>query len=300
MLAPDVRFEGFAHADWARLLGLLRPDPDSGGDEPGRVQGGLIAVHSDSRLLKLLHTRRGRLPIAEPVSQAQAGLDELMREHGARWALRLRVGALESAMAACGARLQPEHGLTELYLLMLDGLLAELGRGRIELAWGDGSTPTGRVLARWLTGPLASSAALRQVVRLFSRALEPLWPPARTFLLASFRDGQLYTSLALERGPAGIRRVCGPDLFRSGLATTASELSDQHRQLCRVAERHVAPLAVAISAEHHALQRLLSRGRRGSVAAAREAGELCIEPLPASLEWVLTAEALLAWLASPR
>src|SRR5580698_5308933 len=60
MLTPDVRFEGWTTQDGIRFLRLWQPraTPDR---EPTRPRGGVIVVHEDGQVLKLLHTRHGRL-----------------------------------------------------------------------------------------------------------------------------------------------------------------------------------------------------------------------------------------------
>ena len=63
MFAPQVKFEGFDGQDWQRIIELLRPEPAKPrAREATRPAGAVIAVHSDGRLLKLLHTAVGRLP----------------------------------------------------------------------------------------------------------------------------------------------------------------------------------------------------------------------------------------------
>ncbi len=60
LLTSDVRFEGWTTEDWIRFVGLWQPraTPER---EPTRPRGGVIVVHEDGQVLKVLHTRRGRL-----------------------------------------------------------------------------------------------------------------------------------------------------------------------------------------------------------------------------------------------
>ena len=60
VLTPDVRFEGWTTQDWIRFTRLWQPraTPDR---EPTRPRGGVIVVHEDGQVLKLLHTKHGRL-----------------------------------------------------------------------------------------------------------------------------------------------------------------------------------------------------------------------------------------------
>ena len=62
MLSADVRFEGFTATDWSRVLALFSPRIPTGGErDPDRPKGGVIAVHGDGRLRKLVHTQAGRM-----------------------------------------------------------------------------------------------------------------------------------------------------------------------------------------------------------------------------------------------
>src|SRR5579863_5671014 len=69
VLTPDVRFEGWTTQDWIRFLRLWQPraTPDR---EPTRPRGGVVVVHEDGQVLKLLHTRHGRL---DPASAVPSG-----------------------------------------------------------------------------------------------------------------------------------------------------------------------------------------------------------------------------------
>ena len=60
MLTADVRFEGWTTETWTRFLDLWKPraTPDR---EATRPRGGVIAIHEDGKLRKLVHTRTGRL-----------------------------------------------------------------------------------------------------------------------------------------------------------------------------------------------------------------------------------------------
>src|SRR6516162_2395270 len=104
LLTPDVRFEGFTADDWIRFLRLWQPraTPDR---EPTRPRGGVVVIHEDGQVLKLLHTRLGRLdpgtarpPGGEPNTSALAlragqpsALGQLARTHHASWALGMRL-----------------------------------------------------------------------------------------------------------------------------------------------------------------------------------------------------------------
>jgi hypothetical protein len=57
MLTKDVRFEGWTTEDWSRLLSLWK----GSGETASGPRGGLIVIHSQGRVRKILHTTRGRI-----------------------------------------------------------------------------------------------------------------------------------------------------------------------------------------------------------------------------------------------
>ena len=78
MLTADVRFEGWTTETWTRFLDLWKPraTPDR---EATRPRGGVIAIHEDGRLRKLMHTRTGRL---DPRGPWVLGVGNLVPEKG--------------------------------------------------------------------------------------------------------------------------------------------------------------------------------------------------------------------------
>src|SRR5579883_2251191 len=125
VLTPDVRFEGWTTEDWLRFLRLWQPRaaPDRAAARP---RGGVVVVHDEGEVLKLLHTVHGRLdpassrpPAAEADSRALAlrtgqvsAIVQLARAHEAGWALGVRLGALDEIMERSGARARRGDDLT--------------------------------------------------------------------------------------------------------------------------------------------------------------------------------------------
>ena len=100
VLTADVRFEGWTTETWTRFLHLWKPraTPDR---ELTRPRGGVIAIHENGQMKKLMHTRTGRL---DPRGTWPMPLAELAEAHHASWALSARMGALEDVMERFGAR----------------------------------------------------------------------------------------------------------------------------------------------------------------------------------------------------
>src|SRR5262249_38237719 len=105
VLSADVRFEGFTATDWIRVLSLFRPRRMQGDERnPERPRGGVIAVHSGGRLIKLVHTEVGRLRLDDIARAWPLTSEELAHRHHASWAATLEAGTLEAIMDEFGAR----------------------------------------------------------------------------------------------------------------------------------------------------------------------------------------------------
>ena len=176
MLTPDVRFEGWTTEDWMRFVRLWQPraTPER---EPTRPRGGVVAIHEDGQLLKLVHTVRGRLDptsAAPPASQADAralalrtghpsALGDLARAHHASWALGLRLGALDEVMERFGARARRGDDITA-QALQLVGIVREMMNEGAITSWPQRlrglPVPTPALLRRTLDALCADGHAI--------------------------------------------------------------------------------------------------------------------------------------------
>ncbi|MBW2527593.1 MAG: hypothetical protein JRI23_25650, partial [Deltaproteobacteria bacterium] len=162
MLDPDIRFDGFTHADWRRLLELGMPPAaprdgeGSAAPRPSWLHDGLVAVRRAGRVVKLVHTGEGRRPVG-PQDHAVAGRAEALAElHRTRWAMRIDAGALERIMDALGERGRQSDGFGEQLAILLAAGHGELLRGALDVAW---IGPRGRWLATALGRLLRTAAA---------------------------------------------------------------------------------------------------------------------------------------------
>ena len=118
MLAPDVRFEGFTHQDWTRFLELFEPlRPEGKPRDPDRPQGLVVALHGGGRLLKLLHSKAGRLRLDDVAPDWPISSAELARRHDASWAIKLDAEALVRVMETLGLRLRRQDDHTTQWLV---------------------------------------------------------------------------------------------------------------------------------------------------------------------------------------
>src|SRR5262245_64065939 len=114
MLAGDVRFEGFTATDWSRVLSLFSPRRASGRQrDEDRPRGGVVAVHGNGKLRKLLHSDVGRLRLEDAARDWPLDAEALARRHHASWAATLEIGALENIMDRVAERARRGDDLTD-------------------------------------------------------------------------------------------------------------------------------------------------------------------------------------------
>ena len=264
MLTADVRFEGWTTEDWLRFLGLWQPRAPRD-REPTHPRGGVIVVHEDGQILKLLHTRHGRLdPAPAPVDEtAQRALElrsgqpailaALARAHHASWALGLRLGALDEVMERFGARAQRGDDLTAQALQLVTIAREMIGEGAIA-AWPQ----------RLRGVPIPTANVVR-------RSLDAVCPDGRAAALGLFDAEGLYTAFVLRRRDGAFDVIAGPDELRTALGLLLSgDWRRDYRHLVQAVEvTAYAPLAFGCFAEVERFRKLCrptrapARGRGG-------------------------------------
>jgi hypothetical protein len=284
VLTPDVRFEGWTTEDWTRFLRLWQPRA-SPAREPTRARGGVVVVHDEGQVLKLLHTRQGRLdptsalPAAGAIEQAPDGgaqalalrtgqpsaLAQLARAHNASFALGMRLGALDEVMERFGARSRRGDDFTA-QSLMLVGIVREMiGEGAIA-SWPQ----------RLRGVPVPTPAVVR-------RTLDVLCPDGRAIALGLFDGLDLWTAfVARRRGPA-FDCIAGPDELRSAIGLLSGDWRRDHRHLARAVENRYGPLGFGCFAELETFRALQTDGRPGAWSRAVAVRDLVIAPMPTAV-----------------
>lgn len=285
MLSADVRFEGFTTTDWSRLLGLFRPRRTTGAErDPDRPRGGMIAVHGEGRLRKLLHTQAGRLRLDEIAPDWPLGPEELARRHHASWAVCLEAGALDDIMDAFGARLRRGDDLTAQMLLFGELIRNEILAGKLDY-W-----------PKRLAGvPMPSSA-------LVTRLLDAVVPARATLLLGLFDKGEFCTSIALRRHPReiGFDWILGPDEIRRDMGLLAGDFRRDYRHLARAVEKRTGHVSFGCFSEISTFQRLEVDPTPGAWARAVAIRDVILSPLPPALAIPLGVDAGRAALSAVR
>ena len=278
LLTNDVRFEGWTTDDWLRFLHLWQPraTPDR---EPTRPRGGVIAVHEDGEILKLLHTRTGRLDPAtvapspgDAIARAAAlragdpsALIPLARAHHASWALGMRLGALDEVMERLGARVRRGDDILAQSLLLV-------GIARDMIAEG--------AIAAWPQRLRGVPIPTPQIVR---RTLDALCSDGRAIALGLFDADGLYTAfVARRRGPA-FDVIAGPDELRPALGLLSGDWRRDYRHFARAVEDRYGPLGFGCFAELATFRALQTDGRAGAWSRAVAVRDVVIAPMPAAV-----------------
>jgi hypothetical protein len=282
VLTPDVRFEGWTTETWIRFLRLWqsRAVVDRA---PRPPHGGIVAVHDDGEVLKLLHTRQGRLDpasiVALPGEQdahafalrtgRQSALSQLARVHGASWAIGLRLGALDEVMERFGARARRGDDLT-IQSLMLVGIAREMIDEGAIAAWPQ------RLRGVPVPTPL--------IVR---RTLDALCPDGRAIALGLFDGGDLATAFVARRRGAAFDVFAGPDELRPALGLLSGDWRRDYRHLARAVEDRYGPLGFGCFAELETFRALQIDGRPGAWSRAVAVRDVVIAPMPTGVGMAL-------------
>lgn len=267
MLSTDVRFEGFTQSDWSRFLSLFRPRVASGVErDPDRAQGGIIAVTSEGRLRKLVHTQAGRLRLEDVASSWPLTVEELSRRHNASWGMTLEAGALENVMERFGAKLRRGDGLTAQVVLLVSLVRDEMAAGRIEV---------------W---PLRLAGLPIPTVGMVDTTLDAVCPRGHAIALGLFDAGDLWTAVALRRSASGaFDWILGPDELRRDMGLLAGDWRRDYRHLARALDDKVGPLALGVYAEATTFRDLEVDPSPGAWARAVAIRDVILSPVPLAL-----------------
>jgi hypothetical protein len=226
MFTKDVRFDGFTTEDWARLVAVWKRSSESGQQAP---RGGLLVIHDGVRVRKLLHTTQGRLDKEGEVWPSS--LAPLAAKHNARWVLAAPTGGLEQLAERFGERARQKDDLSAQVRSFLEILRELLAEGVLEL-WPNH-------LERLFLPPLP----------MFENTFEAVFPPGHLILLVLFHRGELWTSIALERGQEGIARIIGPDELRPRVSFLSGDFRRDYRYVLEAARETLGPVALGLFSE---------------------------------------------------
>jgi hypothetical protein len=275
MLARDVVFEGWTAADWARLLSLFKPAHPMP-EDPARPRGGVLVIHDGSRIRKLLHTRVGRL---DPTSEAwPASLADLAERHRASWVVAARFGALDEVMERFGVRARRGDDISAQALTLL-GIARELEAEGLVQLW-----------------PRGLQAIRVPAPGLVHRTMDAVCGAGRAAVVGIFDRGELWTCIAMLRGPQGFERIVGPDELRRQMGPLAGDWRRDYRHLARAVELTMGELSLGCFAEVETLRALEVEPAAGAWARAVAVRDVVLSPLPGALAIPLAIDAARAML----
>ena len=267
VFSADVRFEGFTQSDWTRVLSLFKPRATSGKErDPDRPQGGVIVVHGDGRLRKLLHTQAGRLRLDDVAADWPLGVEEIARRHHASWALSIENGALENVMEGFAAKVRRGDDLTSQSILFATLIRDETEAGRIAL-----------YPARLKGIPMPSAGMV-------NRSLDAICPAGHAVVVGLFDSGELWTCIVLRRGSSGtFDWVLGPDEVRRDMGLLAGDFRRDYRHLARAVEKKADKLSLGVFSEMKTFRALSVDPTPGAWARAVAIRDVILAPVPAAL-----------------
>jgi hypothetical protein len=263
MLARDVTVEDFDAEDWLRLGDIVRAGAGGDGATDGQPSGGIVLVADQRRIIKLLHTVRGRL---DPAGAApDTPLADLAKTHRAGWAVRLFPGALRLLSARYALCLERTDDF-ESQVLKLVGVVRELdAEGAVQF---------------YPTNPKHWPVPSARTMKLF---WDTICPVGKSMLFAALDGSEVTTSLALHRGPRGFDRVVGPERVRRETGLRSDDFRQNYRGVARAVELTVGPLALGCFAEAATWARLIRDRTPGAWAAAAASREIVFYPLAPAL-----------------
>jgi hypothetical protein len=273
MLTKDVRFEGWTTEDWSRLLSLWK----SAGETPDGPRGGLIVIHAGGKVRKILHTARGRID-KDGVSWPTP-LAPLAAEHGARWVLASPAGGLENIAERFGARATKDDDLAAQARLLVS-IVRELVEAKIIEIW-----PARIDRLSIPQGPF------------FEHTFEAIYPPGHIALVALFHQGELYTSIALERGKGGVSRILGPADLRPRMTFLSGDFRRDYRYALAAAEDVLGPVAFACFTSLDIFRSLQQGPSLGAWVRAFAVRDVIVTPMRGSLVGPMAADAAI-WAAA--
>jgi hypothetical protein len=258
MLTPDVRFEGWTAEDWMRFVQVWSPQRP----EAKPSLGGLVVVHEAGRIVKLLHTQRGRI---EPGGAWPQKLADLATEHGATWAIGFERGALEDVMERYGARTKRGDDLIVQSLTLVAIVRELMLDGKIE-SWPQ----------RLRGVPVPTEAVVR-------RSLDALCGDGKVLALALFQSGELWTSFVARRRGTGFDVIAGPDELRHEMGIISGDFRRDYPHFVSAVEAHYGELALGCFAEVSVFRALQVDARSGAWSKAVALRDVVLSPIPVAV-----------------
>jgi hypothetical protein len=294
LLTADVRFEGWTTETWIRFLSLWKPRAE-GDKEAQRPRGGVLVVHDGPQVLKVLHTKKGRLDpslvelreserravAAEGTAQesaASAGsaeqpsrkvwtcdLEALVREAQGSWGLSIQRGALEEAMELFGERARRHHDLTDQTLMLVEIIRQKMVAGDV-VFW-----------PQRLEGiPVPAAPVVR-------RAIDSVCADGHCVVLGLFENEDLWCATAMRRRGEAFDLVAGPEDIRLRMGIISGDFRRDVRYLVDAAKELYGPLSLGCFAEVSEFRALQVDPSPGAWSRAVALRKIVLSPAPTAV-----------------
>lgn len=260
MIDPAIRIVDLDPREWKNLVRFLSTPAPLPGPEGARRSGGLFLLHAGGKVVKAVHTSRGRVGgIGWEDPPGPGALKALARAQGVRWVVALEEGALDELMHRVQERVRMEQGSLDQGLEWARALRELLQERRIA------------VHPRPLEGvPIPQATTL-------TRALDLALPDDRTAVAYLFDGPDVWSSIVLRKTRGVIDLVAGHRALGLHPAEIRSFL-DYPRILDAVKRKFGEPHA-GFFAERRTVERLFADPRPGTWARAYALREVIVEPM---------------------
>lgn len=269
MLTADVRFEGWTTETWSRFLRLWKPRAPA--DREGtRPRGGLFIIHDRERVLKVLHTRRGRL--APHAITWPSPLSACAEENEASWALAAEAGALEELMERFGARIDRAQNFTEQSLTLIAVARQMMAEGHIE---------------RW---PKRLHGLPQPTSQVIARSLDTVCADGHCIALGMWNRGEIWTALAARRRGAEFDVIAGPVEVMPILGPLSGDWRRDYRHLSRAISEKYGPVSFGCYAEVERFKELQTDRTPGAWGKAFAVRDIVLSPAPLAVGMAIGAD----------
>jgi hypothetical protein len=131
----------------------------------------------------------------------------------------------------------------------------------------------------------------------FEHTFEAIYPPDHFALIALFHEGELYTSIALERGKGGISSIVGPADLRPHMTFLSGDFRRDYRYALGAAEDVLGPVAFACFTSLDIFRGLQREPSWGAWLRAFAVRDVIVTPMRGSLVGPMAADAAI-WAAA--
>lgn len=289
MISESLRFEGFDARSWTNLVSLFAPnvvsrldrepvdsDAPEASDEGAVARRGTLLVVLDDRerVLKALHTHRGR--ITGLAYEGPDALEAMAKRHHAASCVVLREGVPEEIAERVAHRIERGDDYVA-QILVIARAVREMSEAGLLQTWPH---PLGGV-------PIPTIGMVR-------RALDSVLPDEHAMVVVIWSRATPWTAMVLRRRGGLIDLVAGPDLLARWTGPLGGDWRRDYRIIGEAVERTVAPVHLGIFTDLSTARALLRGYEPGAWARAVAVRDVIVHPTPPYVAVALGADTVRA------